>query len=69
MAPCCAVTSSYLRHKGPVSRPRWVLGGVPLVRAPEAAWRLLLSIARERHTAAEWLLGQDPDYSEVTADT
>jgi hypothetical protein len=45
------------------------IGAVPLVQAPEAAWRSCLSIAAERHQAANWLLGQDPTYSEVTADT
>jgi hypothetical protein len=45
------------------------LGGRPLVEVPESLWRTCLSIAVERHRAAEWLLGQHPIYSEVTADT
>jgi hypothetical protein len=45
------------------------VGGLPLVEAPESAWRTCLSIASERHRACEWLLGQDPIYSQVTADT
>ena len=45
------------------------VGGSPLVTAPESLWRNCLSIASERHRAAEWLLGQHPLYSEVTADT
>lgn len=45
------------------------IGGVPLSKATEAAYRTCASIASERHRAAEWLLGQHPLYSEVTADT
>jgi Domain of unknown function (DUF4272) len=45
------------------------VGGGPLVAAPENLWRACLSIASERHRAAEWLLGQHPVYSEATSDT
>jgi hypothetical protein len=45
------------------------INGRPLAEAPESLWRTCLSIASERHRAAEWLLGQHPLYSEVTADT
>jgi len=45
------------------------VGGMPLTAAPESLWRNRLSIASERHRAAEWLLGQKPLYSQVTADT
>jgi hypothetical protein len=45
------------------------IDGRALTEAPERVWRNRLSIASERHRAAEWLLGQKPLYSEVTADT
>lgn len=45
------------------------LRGVPLFRAPEELWREALSIAQERQLAVNWLEGQDPIYSQVTADT
>ena len=41
--------------------------GVPVVRS--ARWRDVLSIARERQQAANWLAGHDPIYSEVGTDT
>ena len=41
--------------------------GVPVVRS--ARWRDVLSIARERQPAANWLAGHDPIYSEVGTDT
>jgi hypothetical protein len=43
--------------------------GVPLFRAPKELWREAMSIALERQLAANWLEGQDPIYSQVTADT
>jgi hypothetical protein len=43
--------------------------GVPLFRAPEEVWRTVMSIARERQQAANWLEGHEPLYSEVTCDT
>lgn len=45
------------------------LRGVPVSRAPEAVWREVLSIARERRQAANWLEGENPAYSRVTCDT
>lgn len=45
------------------------IDGVPLGRVPEERWRACLSIAGERHRAANWLLGFEELYSEVTADT
>lgn len=45
------------------------VAGLPLVAAPERVRRTRQSIASERHRAAEWLLGQNPLYSQVTTDT
>jgi hypothetical protein len=43
--------------------------GVPVWDASEEDWREVLSIARERQQAANWLTGQELLYSEVTCDT
>ena len=43
--------------------------GRPLSDLPEDGWRYCLSIARERQQAANWLLGTDEVYSEVSCDT
>ncbi len=43
--------------------------GVPVWDASEEDWREVLSIARERQQAANWLTGQEMVYSEVTCDT
>jgi hypothetical protein len=43
--------------------------GAPIFRAPEAVWREVMSIAIERQQAANWLIGEDEIYSEVTCDT
>jgi hypothetical protein len=43
--------------------------GVPVCDASEEDWREVLSIARERQQAANWLLGQESVYSQVTCDT
>jgi Domain of unknown function (DUF4272) len=43
------------------------IDGVALARSPR--WREVMSIARERQQAANWLAGDDPVYSEVTTDT
>ncbi len=43
--------------------------GVPVWDASEKDWREVLSIARERQQAANWLMGQEVVYSEVTCDT
>jgi hypothetical protein len=43
--------------------------GVPVWDASEEDWREVLSIARERQQAANWLIGQESIYSEVTCDT
>jgi hypothetical protein len=58
----------------PIARLRLAEGdlelrGVPIFRAPEALWREAMSIASERQQAANWLMGQDEIYSEVTTDT
>jgi len=45
------------------------LRGAPIARAPEAVWREVMSIASERQQAANWLVGEDEIYSEVTCDT
>jgi hypothetical protein len=46
-----------------------VLRGKPLIEAPKDIFYECLSIAQERHTATNWLLGTEPMYSEVTSDT
>lgn len=43
--------------------------GVPIFKATEKQWREALSITQTRHQAVNWLLGQNPIYSQVTADT
>jgi hypothetical protein len=43
--------------------------GVPVWDASEQDWREVLSIARERQQAANWLSGQESIYSQVTCDT
>lgn len=45
------------------------VGGHPLSEVSEDEWREVMSIVRERHEAANWLIGQDPAYSEITCDT
>lgn len=45
------------------------IDGVPLALVQDERWRDCLRIAGERHRAANWLLGFEPLYSEVTADT
>lgn len=45
------------------------LDGLGLLDAAEDRWRECLSIASERHRAANWLAGFESVYSEVTADT
>jgi len=43
--------------------------GVPLWDASEEDWREVMSIAIERQQAANWLIGQELLYSDVTCDT
>ena len=43
--------------------------GVPISSAPEPAWREVMSIARERQQAANWLIGLESLYSNVRSDT
>jgi len=45
------------------------LGDVPISKATDDVYRRCVSIAVERHQAANWLRGHDPVYSEVTTDT
>jgi len=45
------------------------LRGNPVSRAPERVFGECLSIARERQQAANWLIGTEPVYTEVTCDT
>ena len=46
------------------------IGDKPIkYRASEESWQECLSIAQERHRAANWLYGQAEIYSEVTTDT
>lgn len=45
------------------------IGGLPISEAAVADVDLLNSLARERHQALNWLLGQDELYSHVTPDT
>jgi hypothetical protein len=45
------------------------LRGQPISAVSSDIFHECLSCAQERHHAANWLLGQDPVYSEVTADT
>lgn len=45
------------------------IAGVAIAAAPPERVRLATSVARERHRAANWLLGDHPIYSHVGADT
>lgn len=45
------------------------IANMTLCQASEEAWRECQSIAQERHQAANWLVGYDEVYSEVTTDT
>ncbi len=45
------------------------VGNQPLIRAAPEQVGALASVARERHEAINWLLGQDPLYSRVSANT
>ena len=45
------------------------VGNQPLIRANPEEVGAVASVARERHEAINWLLGQDPLYSRVSADT
>jgi hypothetical protein len=45
------------------------IGDQPISKAPEQEWRKCLSIAQERHQAANWLKGEAKLYSEVSTDT
>jgi hypothetical protein len=46
------------------------VGGSPILRAEERAWRTLASITRERHRASNWLIGYGSEnFYEVTTDT
>lgn len=45
------------------------IDGRSLLDVPESRWRECLSIASERHKAANWLAGYEVIYSDVTADT
>jgi Domain of unknown function (DUF4272) len=45
------------------------IGDVAIGEAEERAWRECLSIAQERHLAANWLVGYHEIYSETATDT
>lgn len=45
------------------------IGDLPIIQASEENADLLNSLARERHRAINWLLGQEAIYSQVTPDT
>jgi len=45
------------------------IGGSRVDRVPEPMCRQVLSIAQERHQAFNWLIGDEPIYSQVTTDT
>lgn len=46
------------------------VGGVPISRTEEPAWRTLASITQERHRASNWLIGYaSEDFYEVSTDT
>ncbi len=45
------------------------IAGDRLDRVSEPVFRRTLSITQERHQAFNWLLGEEPIYSQVTADT
>jgi hypothetical protein len=45
------------------------IDGVRLDKLESKVFRRTLGITQERHTAFNWLLGFEPTYSEVTADT
>jgi uncharacterized protein DUF4272 len=45
------------------------IGDIPIGRSDERSWRTCLSIAQERHLAANWLRGDEQIYSDVSTDT
>jgi hypothetical protein len=45
------------------------IGGVRLDKLESHVFRRSLVITHERHSAFNWLLGFEPTYSEVAADT
>lgn len=45
------------------------VGGKPIAQADTAHVQMMTSIVQERHHAANWLLGWEELYSEVTTDT
>jgi hypothetical protein len=45
------------------------IGDRTISKASEETWRECLSIAQERHIAANWLIGNNEVYSQVTTDT
>ena len=59
-----------LRHGLKIVDKDIALEGVPLSQVPEAAFRGLSSITRERHRASNWLVGYaSEDFYEVPTDT
>jgi hypothetical protein len=53
----------------PIVEGDLAIDGVPVARAPEERWRECLSIATERHRAANWLMGFERLYGDVITDT
>lgn len=45
------------------------IGDLPILRAAKEDVDRVNTLARVRHQALDWLLGQDPLYSHVTPDT
>lgn len=53
----------------PLLKKDLAIRGKPISKSDEADWRQCLSIALERHQAANWLLGDHRVYSKVATDT
>jgi hypothetical protein len=59
-----------LRHGLIIQEKDLCVGGVPISRSKESAWRTLTSITQERHRASNWLIGYvSEDFYEVPTDT
>jgi len=72
-----AFLSTRATEKGDASAPQYVrlagsdlaIGGLPIFKAARGELDTVIQISSRRHEAANWLLGQEPLYSQVTADT
>lgn len=60
-----ASTSAYIQ----LAENDLAIGGLPIFKAAKGDFETMVTLSRVRHEAANWLLGQEPLYSQVTADT